>query len=658
MNLGDEATVDQGGASALDAQIARHDWAATPVGARRAWPQALRFAVDMILASAFPAFILWGRGRNLIYNEACAPLLAEKHPWALGRDVFEVWPEVELALSPVIARALEGEASLFRDLPVELVREGQPARAYFTFSYSPLGGPAGAPPGGVLCICHETTQAMEALRHTEILLGLDAQLRPLRDPTAIIAAAQATLGQVLQVSRVGYGDLDAAQRHFTTTRNWTDGTVQAHEGVHDLAAFGPRVLAALRQGVTLVVADAAKADADPSVAAAFASIEAAAMVAVSLVKDGALTAALYVHQKHPRVWTDAEVRLVEAVAERTWSAVERARAEAALRHSEARFREFFEAAGDAIFVEDAQGRYVEVNAAACQLLGYSRDELLSMAVRDVVADHDAPRVVAWRAAEGRGHPMVSSWRLRRKDGAWVDVEICARPLSDGSVEAVVRDVSQQRAEEARRELMLHELNHRVKNSLATVQAIAAQTFRGAVSAESAGIFTERLMALARANDLLVAETWRGADLARIAEDVARPFGGEVRFSVRGPSLMLPPKAATALALALHELATNAAKYGALSVPEGRVSLRWTLDAAGGLGAFALTWRETDGPSVSPPSKTGFGTRLVHGLRAELGGEVTIDYAPSGLVCAVRALAAPPSAEMMNLRAHRQPRRNG
>jgi two-component sensor histidine kinase len=147
---------------------------------------------------------------------------------------------------------------------------------------------------------------------------------------------------------------------------------------------------------------------------------------------------------------------------------------------------------------------------------------------------------------------------------------------------------------------------------------------------------DRLMALARANDVLVAQSWEGASLQAVAAQVAVPYGsgaGEGRFVISGPAVHLSPNTATAIALALHELATNAAKYGALSQPDGRVELQWQAGEAG----FRLTWRERGGPPVTAPTRTGFGSRLIQrGLTAELKGEVVMDYAPDGLVCTITA----------------------
>jgi PAS domain S-box-containing protein len=227
------------------------------------------------------------------------------------------------------------------------------------------------------------------------------------------------------------------------------------------------------------------------------------------------------------------------------------------------------------------------------------------------------------------------------------VELRITPMRDGGVAVSLRDITERKKAEQRQKLLVNELNHRVKNALATVQAIAAQSLRGAdVPATAVDRFMIRLMALARANDILVAEDWLGADLDAIATQVASPYvaasdrdsGEEAdRFRVGGPAAHLAPNAATAMALALHELATNAAKYGALSTPQGKVSLTWALEGEGTARRLHMSWRESGGPPVTPPQTSGFGTRLIEkGLKAELRADVRLDYAPGGLTMTLDA----------------------
>lgn len=203
----------------------------------------------------------------------------------------------------------------------------------------------------------------------------------------------------------------------------------------------------------------------------------------------------------------------------------------------------------------------------------------------------------------------------------------------------VEKVARRRAEENQR-LLINELNHRVKNSLATVQAIAHQTLRAPeVPERYRRAFTERVMALARAHDVLTEERWESAEIGDIVAGALAPYdGGELsRFTVEGPSIRVSPKMALSLAMAFHELATNAAKYGALSVPGGRVRINWSVTGVDGGRRLHLNWAEEDGPTVQPPSEKGFGSRLIErGVAAELQGEAEVSYDPEGLLCRIEA----------------------
>ena len=206
------------------------------------------------------------------------------------------------------------------------------------------------------------------------------------------------------------------------------------------------------------------------------------------------------------------------------------------------------------------------------------------------------------------------------------------------VGAVVNVTDRKRAELHLR-LLVNELNHRVKNSLATIQAIAAQSFTGERALPQAQeAFSSRIVALAEAHDLLTRENWEGAELHDVTTRLAALHGGPGRFELSGPSIRLSPKTALSLSMALHELATNAMKYGALSTPDGRIRVAWDLAPEPGAARLDLTWTERGGPRVSPPTGRGFGSRLIErGLAAELSGSAAIDFHPDGVVCRIRAL---------------------
>ncbi len=204
------------------------------------------------------------------------------------------------------------------------------------------------------------------------------------------------------------------------------------------------------------------------------------------------------------------------------------------------------------------------------------------------------------------------------------------------------DVTDRVLGDRQQKLLLDELNHRVKNTLSTVQAIADQTLRtNADPADFRTAFEARLMALSATHNLLTEANWMSADLREVAQLEFRPYGPE-RYRLTGPSVNLSPAQALALGLLFHELATNAAKHGALAHGDGKVEVVWRLLDS----ELEIDWKEHDGPPVIPPTRQGFGTRLIErSLRGQLGGDAALDYAPDGLRCHIRLplvaeLAAP------------------
>ena len=223
--------------------------------------------------------------------------------------------------------------------------------------------------------------------------------------------------------------------------------------------------------------------------------------------------------------------------------------------------------------------------------------------------------------------LTSATTLRDEHGAIV-----------GAVAASLEITERKRMEEQRR-LLINELNHRVKNTLATVQSIAMHTLRGGDAIATArNALIDRIIALSRVQDVLTRENWEGAELQEIVTNLTSLYPGG-RFIVSGPPAWLAPNWALTLALTFHELATNAAKYGALSGEHGTVALSWETVAAEPL--LRVRWEERGGPPVQPPTRTGFGTQLIRrSLSPETGGAVTIDYAAAGVVC-VMEMPLPP-----------------
>jgi two-component sensor histidine kinase len=198
---------------------------------------------------------------------------------------------------------------------------------------------------------------------------------------------------------------------------------------------------------------------------------------------------------------------------------------------------------------------------------------------------------------------------------------------------ILRDRTEQRENEERQRVLMHELSHRMKNTLAVVQAITSQSFRNARSLEDAEqSIAARINAYAKAHDILLQQNWLGTTMATIVEATAINLGLEAsgRFKARGPAVELGPQAALSFSLVLHELVTNANKYGALSVDTGTIEIEWSVRSEAGEMRLDFRWQEAGGPAVVAPSNKGFGTRLVNSSLAAFG-EVALDYAPTGFI---------------------------
>src|SRR3954466_12216674 len=192
------------------------------------------------------------------------------------------------------------------------------------------------------------------------------------------------------------------------------------------------------------------------------------------------------------------------------------------------------------------------------------------------------------------------------------------------------DAKEREAADKLQKLILEELHHRIKNTLATVGAIASQSLRNASSMRDAQHAIEgRLLALGRAHDLLLQVRWTGADLRKIVRGATEPFDNadRPRFSIDGPGIDIASGAVIAIAMTLNELCTNTTKFGALSVPEGHVAVSWVVDT----GRLKFTWKEQSGPPVTAPTRQSFGTRLIETLGKQLKGDVKLAYAPDGFV---------------------------
>ncbi|TNC75037.1 response regulator [Rubellimicrobium roseum] len=448
----------------MGSRIQAFDWAATPLGAPRDWPVSLRAALSICLHSSFPTAIYWGPDLRLLYNDAWAPIPAERHPGALGRPAAEVWEDIWNVVGPQFAKVLrtgEGFSTFDQLLPLE--RNGQVSETYWNYSFTPIRGEDGRIMG-VFNQGHEVTDRVLGERRNRFLLNLSDRLRALSDAGSIIDTAQDALGRHLRANRVGYGDVEETARYFTTGSNWTDGTVPSRVGIHDLEGFGPEVLAALRAGVPLLIQDAASdpRTSSPESLAAFDAIDTRAVITASLVKEGRMKAALYVHAREPRSWTQRDAELVTEVAERTWSAVERVKAEAETRASEERLRELnetleaqvaarteerdriWQVSRDMLGVADENGVWSSINPAWSHTLGWEANQILGRTSEWLEHPDDRARTRAEIAQLAQGRTTLAfENRFQDRDGRYHDLSWTAVP-ADGMLYCVARDVTEEK----------------------------------------------------------------------------------------------------------------------------------------------------------------------------------------------------------------------
>lgn len=294
-----------------------------------------------------------------------------------------------------------------------------------------------------------------------------------------------------------------------------------------------------------------------------------------------------------------------------------------------------------IYTQDRDLRYTSISNA---MLGRSIDDILGRTDGEILPSGGAGAIIALkREALASGQPKRAEVAVEDAPGArWYDLHVEPLRNEDGDIVGVTCasvDVTERKEGEAHLRLLLRELTHRSKNLLAVIQAMARQTARHAGSIEAfLNQFGARLQALAASHDLLVRESWYGASLNELVRSQLAAYvgtGGDGQVAIEGPAVALKPEAAQNLGLALHELAVNAAKFGALSVPNGRVSITWDRREAANGSTIELDWREELGPKVKIRRKKGFGSMVIErNLARSLDAEVTMAFDPEGLRCRI------------------------
>jgi PAS domain S-box-containing protein len=303
----------------------------------------------------------------------------------------------------------------------------------------------------------------------------------------------------------------------------------------------------------------------------------------------------------------------------------------------ARLASIVASSDDAIISKTVDGRITSWNAGATRIFGHKAEEMIGQPITRIIPLelHDDEREILARIKRGEHIDHYETVRVA-KDGRLIDISLTVSPLRDKSgtvigASKVGRDISERKQAEKLQRLLMNELSHRVKNTLATMQAIVSQSLRRAKNLTDFGSsLSGRVQALARAHDLLTQTKLQGADvLDLVREQVLLGASDDNRIACSGPRLMIDAQSTVHLALVLHELATNARKHGALSIADGRLSVQWKMKTNGGRN-LVLDWRESGIANLTAPTERGFGTTLIEQTLSTHGGQVSMCYGAGGL----------------------------
>ncbi len=491
----------------------------------------------------------------------------------------------------------------------------------------------------------------ENTRRQAFLLELSDALRAEPSAEAVVKRALQMLFDQMRLNRCYVGIYRLAEDTAEFPHQVHDDLLPPLPAQVRLSDF-PKALQ-VASGGTLVIDDIVRMDGfSDSERANFTGLGMGALIAATLRKgENNPFWSICAVSASPRIWTPGEVSLVEEVAERTWAAVERAHAEERLQAAHDTFRQLVDRSPFGVYVINSNFRLVQMSdggqkafANVQQLIGRDFAEVVCA----VWPDPFASKIIAhFRHTLASGEPFKAETDERRADinaTEAYDWKIERIMLPDGGFGVVCHfyDLSERVRHEEHIKLLMGEVNHRSKNMLTIVQAIAKRTM--ATQPENfMERFGQRVQALVANQDLLVRNDWKAVSLGNLIGSQLAHFrdAHDIRVALDGPPVMITASASQALGMALHELATNAAKYGALSIKSGRVIISWNLlsDAAG-MARFTLSWIESGGPLVAKPTRLGFGSTVIGSMiKMSLGCDAKIDFAPTGLIWRIDCLAA-------------------
>jgi PAS domain S-box-containing protein len=359
-------------------------------------------------------------------------------------------------------------------------------------------------------------------------------------------------------------------------------------------------------------------------------------------RSGQLLGMISTHWREPHQPTERALRRLDVLARQAADLIERGKSEADLRESNEellRLASIVESSNDAIITMNLDGFISSWNKSAEQLFGYTAEEVVGKHITIYIPleRHDEERTILARIKNGERIDHYETVR-QHKDGRLIDISLTVSPIENAQgkivgASKIARDITERRRNDEHIITLAGEAQHRTKNILATVQATVNLSHSDTPDGLKRAI-EGRIQALANVHDLLVKSCWAGAELSSIAAQELAPYlgRGEGRARIDGPHILLSPNTAQSIAVTLHELATNAAKYGSLSTPRGQVEITWIRAPE---GMLILHWTESGGPPAKKPTRKGFGTTVIERMiREQLKGEMHLDWRAEGLACEI------------------------
>jgi two-component sensor histidine kinase/PAS domain-containing protein len=664
------------GGSAMGEMMRHRDWSRSALGSPAEWPRALQSVVALMLESKFPMFVAWGDDLGFLYNDAYALIMGDKHPAALGARFKDVWQEIWPDLEALVNRALSGEASWLDDLPLTMKRRGYDEQTWFTFSYSPVRDDRGLV-SGVFCACTETTEKVLAIRNNEAerqrLENLFSQapgfMAMLSGPEHTFQLVNASYRRLIgdrdvmgMAARDALPDLEgqgfferldevyrsgepfAGRQQPLLIRRKPDGPVEQ--------AYVDFIYQPVKDSQGTVTGIFAEGNDVTEQRAANERLAIHAQTLETLNQTGAaLASELDLDTIVQRV-TDAGVALSGARFGAFFYNVVGGDGESFVLYSltgadRSQFDKFGHPRATDVFKPTFDGTQIVRSDDITADPRYGRsDPHFGMPKEHLPVKSYLAVPVKSRSGQVIGGLFFGHEEPARFSDAHEELVLgiasqAAIALDNARLYREAQlEIEQRKKAEAQQNLLINELNHRVKNTLAIVQGLAQQSFKSDVPTGAARTaFDARLGALAAAHNLLTRKNWETAVLAEIISDAVGATTGALaaRVTCSGPEVVLPPQTAVSLAMAVHELSTNAIKHGALSGAAGVVSVAWEVVPGDAGPRLRLQWRESGGPPVAAPSRRGFGSRMIErGLAAELHGKVTLEFDSTGLRCTIDA----------------------